>query len=114
MSQKTDRRNRKSFCRFHEFHRGKTRKFAEGQKYGQKRIKTTRVNGWFALRLEASFTGHGLKGPLNGLLPHHYFTLILKESFSSTHPSSFFYDFFSCKWIIFFKTGLIDLLRNLL
>src|SRR5690606_34109395 len=29
-------------------------------------IKTTSVNWWFVLRLKASLTGLGLKGPLNG------------------------------------------------
>ena len=29
-------------------------------------IKTTSVNWWFALRLKASLTGLGLKGPLKG------------------------------------------------
>ncbi|MEN2468089.1 hypothetical protein, partial [Ornithinibacillus sp. JPR2-1] len=35
-------------------------------------IKTTSVNWWFALRLEASITGLGLKGPPNSFpsAPH--------------------------------------------
>ena|SRR5690625_1103445 len=32
----------------------------------EEEIKTTSVNWWFALRLKASFTGLGLKGPPNG------------------------------------------------
>ncbi|XIN44579.1 tyrosine-type recombinase/integrase (plasmid) [Enterococcus faecium] len=41
IAKKADRGNGNSFCRFHEFYRGKARKFAEGQKYGQKRKKQT-------------------------------------------------------------------------
>jgi len=36
-------------------------------------IKTTRENGWFALRLKASATGRGLKAYRMGSPPHHPF-----------------------------------------
>lgn len=39
VTKKTDRRDGKSFCGFHEFYKRKPRKFAEGQKYGQKQKK---------------------------------------------------------------------------
>ncbi|MGX7198680.1 site-specific integrase [Enterococcus nangangensis] len=41
VTKKTDRRDGKSFCGFHEFYKRKPRKFAEGQKYGQKQKKQT-------------------------------------------------------------------------
>ncbi|MGG0891842.1 hypothetical protein, partial [Cytobacillus horneckiae] len=51
-------------------------------------IKTTSVNWWFALRLKASLTGLGLKGPLKGFpfAPH---------SLTNSKEFRYFFLFFS-------------------